>query len=103
MATRVAGVQPASVSRDLAPSIHRLQWRRLPVHLVVLGVTAIWLIPLLGLLVSSFRPAPAVLSTGWCHSFALPGDYTIENYRKVLDCDGLLLSFFNSVYRMSIL
>ena len=97
MATRVAGVQPASVSRDLAPSVHRLQWRRLPVHLVVLGVTAIWLIPLLGLLVSSFRPASAVLSTGWWHSFALPGDYTIENYRKVLDRDGLLLSFFNSV------
>ena len=97
MATRVAGVQPASVSRDLAPSVHRLQWRRLPVHLVVLGVTAIWLIPLLGLLVSSFRPASAVLSTGWWHSFALPGDYTIDNYRKVLDRDGLLLSFFNSV------
>jgi alpha-glucoside transport system permease protein len=67
------------------------------VHLIVLGVAAVWLIPLLGLLVSSFRPAPAVLSTGWWHSFALPGDYTIENYRKVLDRDGMLLSFFNSV------
>lgn len=71
--------------------------RRLPVHLVVLAVTAIWLTPLVGLVVSSFRPAPAVLTSGWWKSFALPGDYTIDNYREVLDRDGVLLSFFNSL------
>jgi len=97
MATGVEGVRTAAASRDVAAPTWRPGWRRLPVHLVVLGVAAAWLIPLLGLLVSSFRPAPAVLSTGWWHSFALPGDYTLENYRKVLDRDGMLLSFFNSV------
>jgi alpha-glucoside transport system permease protein len=64
---------------------------------VVLGITAIWAIPLLGLLVSSFRPASAVLSTGWWNSFALPGDYTLANYQRVLDRDGMLLSLFNSL------
>ncbi|MBA2530614.1 MAG: carbohydrate ABC transporter permease [Nocardioidaceae bacterium] len=97
MATRVEDVRTTPVRRDLALTTGRLQWRAFPVHLAVLGVTAIWLIPLLGLLVSSFRPAPAVLSTGWWHSFALPGDYTLENYRKVLDRDGMLLSLFNSM------
>lgn len=88
-------------SREAAPPALELpakRWwtRRIVLHLVVLGVTAIWLIPLLGLLVSSFRPAPAVLSTGWWHSFALPGDYTAENYRRVLDQNGMMLSLFNS-------
>ena len=66
-------------------------------HLVVGAITAIWLVPLVGLLVSSFRPTPAVLSSGWWHSFALPGDYTLDNYRKVLDRDGIALSLFNSL------
>lgn len=96
-ATRVEHVTAASVGRDRATSMRWFRWRRIPVHLVIVGVTAIWVIPLLGLLVSSFRPAPAVLSTGWWHSFALPGDYTLDNYRKVLDREGLLLSFFNSL------
>ncbi len=72
-------------------------WNRLPVHAVVLSIAAIWLVPLVGLVVSSFRPAHAVLTSGWWHSFALPGDYTLENYRRVLSRDGLLLSFFNSM------
>jgi alpha-glucoside transport system permease protein len=72
-------------------------WNRLPVHAVVLSIAAIWLVPLVGLVVSSFRPAHAVLTTGWWHSFALPGDYTLENYRRVLNREGLLLSFFNSM------
>lgn len=79
------------------PSRRRMRLRRLPVHVVVIGVSAIWLVPLLGLFVSSFRPAPAVLSTGWWHSFALPGDYTLNNYSQVLERDGMLLSLFNSV------
>ncbi len=70
---------------------------RLVVHLVVASITAIWLVPLVGLLVSSFRPTPAVLSSGWWHSFALPGDYTLDNYRKVLDRDDIALSLFNSL------
>ncbi|MBB5787840.1 carbohydrate ABC transporter permease [Jiangella mangrovi] len=71
--------------------------RRIPVHVVVMGVAAVWVIPLLGLAVSAFRPSWAVLSSAWWESFALPGDYTLENYRRVLDRDGMALSLFNSL------
>jgi alpha-glucoside transport system permease protein len=71
--------------------------RRVPVHVVVLAIAAVWSIPLLGLVVSSFRPRSAVISTGWWESFALPGDYTLENYQRVLEREGLLLSLFNSL------
>jgi len=85
------------VSRDKAVTARRISLRTVPVHLVVLSVAAIWLVPLVGLVVSSFRPTPAVLSTGWWHSFALPGDYTLDNYRRVLERDGTVLSLFNSL------
>ncbi|NED97114.1 carbohydrate ABC transporter permease [Phytoactinopolyspora alkaliphila] len=71
--------------------------RRVPVHVVVLGITAIWSIPLLGLVVSSFRPSWAVLSSGWWESVTLPGDYTLANYGRVLGRDGMALSLFNSL------
>jgi len=87
--------EAAGARRGLRERIGR-RLGRVPVHLVVLGVAAIWLVPLVGLLVSSFRPSSAVLSTGWWHSFALPGDYTLENYRRVLDRNGMALSLFNS-------
>lgn len=73
------------------------RWRRIPVHVVVIAVAVIWTVPLLGLVVSAFRPSWAVLSSGWWESFALPGDYTLENYQRVLDRDGMALSLFNSL------
>jgi alpha-glucoside transport system permease protein len=74
-----------------------LRLRRLPVHLVVLAIAVVWSVPVLGLVVSSFRPRWAVARTGWWESFGLPGDYTLANYQRVLERDGLLLSMFNSL------
>ncbi len=95
--THLPDVRSTQATRPVVVSVRRPRLQRLLVHLVVVCITAIWLVPLLGLLVSSFRPAPAVLSTGWWHSFALPGDYTLDNYRQVLDHDGMMLSLFNSL------
>jgi alpha-glucoside transport system permease protein len=39
--------------------------RSLPTHVVLLGLCAIWSIPTLGLLVTSFRPFQDVNSSGW--------------------------------------
>lgn len=92
---------PTRPTAEPTPTSHRRTrvavWNKLPVHAIVWSIAAIWLVPLVGLVVSSFRPAHAVLTSGWWHSFALPGDYTLENYQRVLEREGLLLSFFNSV------
>ncbi len=39
--------------------------RGLPVHIVLIGLCFIWLLPALGLLVTSFRPFQDVTDTGW--------------------------------------
>ena len=44
----------------------------------------IWTLPSLGLLISSFRPENAVKTEGWWTAFT-QWDWTLDNYRKVLE------------------
>jgi alpha-glucoside transport system permease protein len=90
-------VQRIAAPRHRTAEPARPLLRRVPVHVVVLGLTAVWLVPVVGLVVSSFRPPSAVVRSGWWESFALPGDYTLDNYRDVLGRDGMALSLANSL------
>lgn len=71
--------------------------RKGPVHAAILTTCAIWLVPSLGLLVSSFRPAHEVATTGWWTAFTAPFEFTLQNYEQVLNRRGLGLSFMNSL------
>lgn len=46
-------------------------------------IAVVWSIPTFGLLVSSFRPAELINTTGWWTAFSNP-DFTIDNYTSVL-------------------
>ena len=48
-----------------------------------LVIAVVWTIPTFGLLVSSFRPAELIRTTGWWTIFQNPG-FTLENYATVL-------------------
>jgi alpha-glucoside transport system permease protein len=50
---------------------------------VALVIAVIWTIPTFGLLISSFRPAELIRTTGWWTIFENPG-FTLDNYRDVL-------------------
>jgi alpha-glucoside transport system permease protein len=69
---------------------------RSPVHIVLIAVAVIWLIPSVGLLITSFRPRPDIASTGWWETFSTL-NFTIENYREVLSGADMGSSFFNSL------
>ena len=75
----------------------RLAWTRLPLHLTVIGLVVLWTVPALGLLVSSFRPANLVSTTGWWTALRPPFDFTLENYESVLTRSGMFESFLNSL------
>ena len=70
------------------------------VRLVVIVIVILWLIPTLGVLITSFRPEALVDSTGWwtalAHPFRTTG-WTLENYRLALDAGGLGNAFLNSL------
>jgi alpha-glucoside transport system permease protein len=48
-----------------------------------LVIAVVWTIPTFGLLISSFRPAELIRTTGWWTIFQNPG-FTLENYASVL-------------------
>jgi alpha-glucoside transport system permease protein len=65
-------------------------------HVAVLGITLIWIIPTLGLLVSSFRPLDQFTASGWWTALSPPFKFTLDNYTGVLNTSNLGQSFFNS-------
>lgn len=69
----------------------------LPLHLVVILLTFLWIVPTLGLLVSSFRPGFLLSQSGWWTALAPPFKFTLQNYREVLDTYNLATSFINSL------
>ena len=71
---------------------------RWAVHITLLVLMAIWLIPTLGLLVNSFRPAADVSSSGWWNALVPPWDFTLANYEHVLARQGLGQAFLNSLF-----
>jgi alpha-glucoside transport system permease protein len=65
-------------------------------HIAVIGLTIAWMVPAVGLLVSSFRPFSAITSSGWWTALSPPFSFTLDNYAKVLQTSHLGQSFFNS-------
>ena len=69
-------------------------------HLFLVTLLVVWVLPSLGLLVTSVRTAADTSQTGWWTVFADPFDadqYSLANYRKVLFQRGMARAFVNSV------
>jgi alpha-glucoside transport system permease protein len=66
------------------------------IHLVLIGLVIIWALPAIGLLVSSFRSAGDISSSGWWTAFFNPAQFNLDNYRAVLAQPALFGAFVNS-------
>ncbi|HWO69309.1 MAG TPA: carbohydrate ABC transporter permease [Actinomycetota bacterium] len=69
---------------------------RAPVSIVLVVVGVLWLVPTVGLLVSSFRTAADHAESGWWTALTAPSRLTIENYRALLDDPGMVRSVWNT-------
>ena len=71
-----------------------------PLHITLIGITFLWTLPSVGLLMSSFRPKNDVFATGWWTVFQHPFDFTqyqLDNYIRVLTTEGMARAFLNSL------
>jgi alpha-glucoside transport system permease protein len=85
-----------SIDERFSARVRKLMGR-FPLHLVIVLVGLFWMIPSVGLLVSSFRDARDVASSGWWTAFQLPFQFTLENYADVLTQNRMGPSFLNSL------
>jgi alpha-glucoside transport system permease protein len=68
-----------------------------PLHLTIIGLMALWSIPTIALLISSFREPTAIAASGWWNVFKEPFNFTLDNYETVLTQRRMARSFLNSV------
>jgi alpha-glucoside transport system permease protein len=83
--------QPRTFSERLVGFVTRS-----PVHIALIAIAALWLVPTVGLAITSFRPRSDILSNGWWHVFS--SHLTLENYSKVLNSNGMGHAFVNSLW-----
>lgn len=72
----------------------------IPLHLVIITIALIWILPSVGLLITSFRPSADVAASGWWTVFQHPFNftyYTLENYREVILKIGIGKAFLNTL------
>jgi alpha-glucoside transport system permease protein len=92
VATAEATVRPAET-----PSARLVGFiSRAPVHLGLLVVAMIWLVPTVGLAVTSFRPRSEIQASSWWSSL-LDWHFTLGNYEQVLSSANMDSAFVNSI------
>ena len=69
---------------------------RTPIHIALVGISLLWLVPTVGLAITSFRKPPAIASSGWWHSLT-QWDWTLKNYDDVINATGMGHAWVNSV------
>jgi alpha-glucoside transport system permease protein len=69
---------------------------RAPIHAVLIGMALIWLVPTVGLAVTSFRPRPDIGASGWWTALA-HWHWTLHNYGAVIHATGMGRAWVNSL------
>ena len=65
-------------------------------HLVLILLMVIWIVPVLALLISSFRPSFDIANSGWWTALFPPFRFTLDNYEAVMSRNGIGRNFLNS-------
>jgi alpha-glucoside transport system permease protein len=69
-----------------------------PVQVVLIVIGLMWLLPTIGLFVSSLRSREAHAEAGWWTALLNPSQLTLDNYARLLDNPVMVNAFWNTVF-----
>jgi alpha-glucoside transport system permease protein len=69
---------------------------RTPLHVALVGIALVWLVPTVGLAITSFRPRPDIASSGWWTALT-HWNWTLHNYGAVIHSTGMGHAWVNSM------
>ena len=96
----VSEVEPGVASTDHQDELKEAGRGGWFVRITIVVIVALWLIPTVGVLITSFRPEALVDSSGWWTALAHPfqaGAWTLENYDLAIRAGGFGNAFLNSL------
>jgi alpha-glucoside transport system permease protein len=89
MAATAVEQQPVVVEEGVAAKIIRFA-ARAPVHFILALIGLMWLIPTLGLFITSLLAPADQAEGGWWNFLFQPSAWTLENYRDMFDNDSIV-------------
>lgn len=97
LATSAVKDAPAKPKKDgVATRIARAS-RRGPLNIFLLVIGLIWLVPTIGLLLTSLLPSDLIAQDGWWTVLSDPSVVTLDNYKAVLENDDITSSIFTTL------
>jgi alpha-glucoside transport system permease protein len=84
--------EPRTISERLARVASKS-----PVHIILGLIGLVWLVPTIGLFITSFRPSADMRATGWWTVLFEPR-FTLDNYGQVIEAEGMGGAFLNSLF-----
>ncbi|USQ88642.1 carbohydrate ABC transporter permease [Streptomyces phaeoluteigriseus] len=89
-------VEPVRAERSLGGRlVEKVGGGAVRVFLILVGL--FWLVPTIGLLISSLRSPEDMSASGWWKVFAEPSQLTVDSYQKLLENGDITSSLFNTV------
>jgi alpha-glucoside transport system permease protein len=90
MTTATAEAERGPVVLEEGTATKVARWvGRLPIHLILIAIGIFWLIPTTGLFITSLLTPADAAEGGWWNFFLEPSSWTLENYRDILDNEGI--------------
>jgi alpha-glucoside transport system permease protein len=76
-----------------------LRWvAKTPVYVVLIAIGLLWLVPTIGLFLTSFMAPEDFLEEGWWTVFSEPSKLTFENYESLFDNDVIIDSIWTTLW-----
>lgn len=67
------------------------------VGIVLLAIAVIWLVPTIGLAISSLRDTSDINSSGWWNVLTEPAQLTLTNYQALFENERMMSAFWNTL------